>query len=54
MLTEEAQQWAAVFLFVNATKIYNFNTKDLEIKKYPLFLENISGYFSAYNMKKQD
>ena len=28
--------------------------KDLEIKKYSSCLENISGDFSANNMKKQD
>ena len=40
------------FLFVNATKIYQFKAKDSEIKKYPLCLGNISGDFSANNMKK--
>ena len=30
------------FLFVNATKIYQFKTRDFEIKIYPLFLVNIS------------
>ena len=38
------------FLFVNATKIYQFKAKDSEIKKYPLCLGNISGDFSANNM----
>ena len=33
------------FLFVNATKIYQFRTKDSEIKKHPLCLGNISGDF---------
>ena len=37
------------FLFVNDTKI----KQDFEIKKYPLCLGNISGDFSAKNMKKQ-
>ena len=43
------------FLFVNATKIYQFKPKDSEIEKYPLCLGNISENFSANNMeKKQD
>ena len=40
------------FLFVNATKIYQFKEKYSEIKKCPLGLGNISGDFSAKNMKK--
>ena len=40
------------FLFVNATKIYQFKAKDSEIKKYSLCLGNISGDFAANNMKK--
>ena len=39
------------FLFVNATKIYQFKAKDSEIKKYPLCLGNISKDFTANNMK---
>ena len=42
------------FLFVNATKIYQFKVKDSKIKKYLLCLENISGDFLPNNMKKQD
>ena len=38
------------FLFVNATKTYQFKAKDPE-KKYPLCLGNISGDFSANNIK---
>ena len=41
------------FLFVNATKIYQLEAKDSEIKIYPLCLENISGDFSTINMKKR-
>ena len=41
------------FLFVNATKICQFKAKYCEIKKYPLCLGNISGDFSANNMKKK-
>ena len=41
------------FLFVNATKIYQFKAKDSEIKKYPLCLGNISGDFPAKNMEKR-
>ena len=40
------------FLFVNATKIYQFKAKDSEIKKNPLCLGNISGDRSTNNMKK--
>ena len=40
------------FLFVNATKIYQFKAKNSEIKKYPLSLGNILGDFPANNMKK--
>ena len=40
------------FLFVNATKIYQFKAKNSEIKKYPLFLGNISVDFSVNNMIK--
>ena len=40
------------FLFVNATKIYQFKAKDFEIKKQPLCLGNITGGFSANNAKK--
>ena len=40
------------FLFVNVTTIHQFKAKDSEIKKYPLFLGNISKEFSVGNMKK--
>ena len=40
------------FLIVNATKIYQFNAKDSEIKKYLLHLGNISKDLTANNMKK--
>ena len=40
------------FSFVNATTIYQFKTKNSEMKKHPLCLGNISGDFSANNMKK--
>ena len=33
--------------------MYQFKTKDSKIKKYPLCSGNISGDFSANNMKKQ-
>ena len=42
------------FLFVNATEIYHFKANDSEIKIYPWCLGNISKYFAAINMKKQD
>ena len=41
------------FLFVNATKIYQFKAKDSEIKKYHLCLGRISGDFLANNMMKK-
>ena len=40
------------FLFVNATKIYQFKAKDSEIKDYALHLRNISKDFIINNMKK--
>ena len=40
------------FLFVGARKIYQFKAKDLEIKWYPLCLDNISKNFTIDNMKK--
>ena len=40
------------FLFVNATKIYQFKANDSEIQKHPLCLGNIPGNFPANNMKK--
>ena len=39
-------------LFVNATKIYQFKANDSEIKKYPLYLGNISKEFTAININK--
>ena len=40
------------FLFINATKIYQFKSKDSEIKTYPLWLGKILGDFSVNNMKE--
>ena len=45
--------WSSSFLFANAAKIYQFNAKYSEIKNHPLCLGNISGDFSASNMKKK-
>ena len=42
------------FLFVNATKIYQFRAKDSEIKPYSLCLGSISKDFTANSIKKQD
>ena len=39
------------FLFVNATKIYQFKAKDFYIKDYALFLGNISKDFTINNTK---
>ena len=44
---------ATVFLFVNATKIHQFKTKNSEVKKYSLCLGNFSKNFTAINMKKK-
>ena len=41
-------------LFVNATEIIKFKTKDSEILAYPLCLGNISKDWSHDNIKKQD
>ena len=41
------------FLFVNATKVYQFKAKDSEIKDYTLCLGNISKDFTITNMKKK-
>ena len=40
------------FLFVNATKIYQFKAKKSEIKQYSLCLGNISKDFTFDNIKK--
>ena len=40
------------FLFVNATKVYQFKAKNSEIKDYALCLGNISKDFTINNMKK--
>ena len=41
------------FLFVNATKIYEFKAKDSEIKDYTLCLDNILKDFTINTMKKK-
>ena len=41
-----------ISLFVNATKIYQFKSKDSERKLYPLCLGNISKDFAIDNMNK--
>ena len=40
------------FLFVDATKVYQFKAKNSEIKDYGLFLGNISKDFTIINVKK--
>ena len=42
------------FLFVNATKVYQFKAKNSEIKDYALCLGNILKDLTINNMKKQD
>ena len=42
------------FLFVNATKVYQFKVKNSEIKDYALCLGNISNDFTINNIKKQN
>ena len=44
---------AIVFYLLILQKIYQFKANNSEIKKYPLCLGNISGGFSANNMKKR-
>ena len=41
------------FLFVNATKVYQFKAKNSEIKIYSLCLCNVSKDFTINNMKKR-
>ena len=41
------------FLFVNATKIYQFKAKTSEIKDYAVRLGNISKDFTSNKMKKK-
>ena len=40
------------FLFVNATKVYQFKAKNSEIKDYALCLGNVSKNFTIVNMRK--
>ena len=40
------------FLFVNATKVYQFKAKGSEVKDYALCLGNVSKDFTINNMKK--
>ena len=40
------------FLFVNATKVYQFKVKNSEIKDYAFCLGNISKTFTINNLKK--
>ena len=41
------------FLFVNATKVYQFKAKNSEIKDYALCLGNVSKDLKINNMKKK-
>ena len=42
------------FLFVNATKVYQFKAKNSVIKDYALYLGNVSKDFTTNKMRKQD
>ena len=42
------------FLFVNATKVYQFKAKGSEVKDYALCLGNVSKDFTINNMKKTE
>ena len=44
----------ATVFFVHATKIYQFEGKDAEIKDYALCLGNFLKDFTINNMKKHD
>ena len=39
------------FLFVNATKVYQFKAKNSELKDYALFLGSVSKGFTINNMR---
>ena len=41
------------FLFVNATKVYQYNAKDSEIKDYALCLGNLPKDFTINHLKKK-
>ena len=41
------------FLFVNATKVYQFKAKSSEIRDFALCLGNISNDFTVNNMKSR-
>ena len=41
-----------IFLFRDATEIYHFKATNNEIKRYSLYLANISKAFSIKNMEK--
>ena len=41
------------FLFLNATKVYQFNAKDSEIKDYALCLGNLPKDFTINDLKKK-
>ena len=41
------------FLFIDSVKMYQFKAKNLEKKKHPLFVGNISKDFTISNMKKK-
>ena len=45
---------AIVFLFVNATKVYQLKANDSEIKDYALCLGNVSKDFTTNNLKKKN
>ena len=49
----EATECNECFLFVNATKIHQFQAKGSEIKDYTLCLGNISIAFTINNLKKK-
>ena len=42
------------FLFVNATKIYQFKAKNSEINDYALWLRNVSKEFTINNLKNKN
>ena len=42
------------FLFVTATKVYHFKSRNSETKDYALCLGNVSKYFTINDMKRQD
>ena len=53
MLSLHYNGFLICFLFIKATKVYQFKAKNSEIKDYVLCLGNVSKDFTINNMKKK-